>query len=40
MKPDSTTSERGRRRSYVPLFQRVAVMNALLLIAAVTVALA
>ena len=39
MKPEPTTSERGRRRPYVPLFQRVAVTNALLLIAAVAAAI-
>jgi two-component system, NarL family, sensor histidine kinase UhpB len=39
MKTDSTRSERSRRRPYVPLFQRVAVMNAVLLIAAVAVAI-
>ena len=39
MKPEPTTSERGRRRPYVPLFQRVAVTNAVLLIAAVAAAI-
>ncbi len=36
---DLTTSEPSHRRPYVPLFQRVAVMNAVLLIAAVAVAI-
>jgi two-component system, NarL family, sensor histidine kinase UhpB len=40
MKTEPSVSERSRRRPYVPLFQRVAVMNALLLIAAVVVAIA
>jgi two-component system sensor histidine kinase UhpB len=35
MNPDRSTSGRKRRRRYVPLFRRVALMNALLLIAAV-----
>jgi two-component system, NarL family, sensor histidine kinase UhpB len=39
MKPEPTSSERGRRRPYVPLFQRVAVTNAFLLIAAVAAAI-
>jgi hypothetical protein len=40
MNVSTSSSERARRRRYIPLFHRVAGMNALLLIAAVMVTIA